>query len=62
MGAFIYVIGSFVFTVFMYCVPIMATLSIVLNWYGSIKLICIVCVFTQFIFLWCKVYEEANTK
>lgn len=62
MGALIYVIGSFVFTIFMYCVPILATLSIVLNWRGSIKFIWIVCAFIQFMFLWCKVYEEANTK
>ena len=52
MEALIYVIGSFVFATLMYCVPILATLSVVLDWHDSIKFICIVCAFIQLMTLW----------
>ena len=52
MEALIYVIGSFVFAALMYCVPILATLSVVLDWYDGIKFICIVCAFIQFMTVW----------
>ena len=62
MKALIYIIGSFVFTVLMYCVPILATLSIVLDWYDSVKLLCIICTFIQFIAIWGTLTDRLDTK
>ena len=62
MEVLIYVIGSFVFTVFMYCIPILTTLSIVLDWYGGIQVLCIVCAFIQFITVWSVLTERLDIK
>lgn len=58
MSAIIYIIGSFVFTVLMYCIPVLATLSFTLDWADSVKFFWGICALVQFIALWRKVGKE----
>lgn len=60
MSKIVKIIGSFVVTIVMYCVPFLLACSIFLNWYGLIKLCLVIAALVQITLIACAVYEKAE--
>ena len=60
MSKLIRIIGSIVFSAFMYCVPIIFTCSFFLGWDSFIKWILCICTIGQFLMLCAFIYFKSD--
>lgn len=60
MSRIVKIIGSFVVTIVMYCVPFLLACSYCLNWDGFIKLCLIIAALVQITLIAGAVYEKAE--
>lgn len=60
MNIIIKIIGSLVFAIVMYSVPILFTCSIFLHWHPFIKLLCLICAALQLMALCIEIQEKAE--
>lgn len=60
MGTLIKIIGSVVFAVVMYSVPILLACSFCLHWDGEYKFLLLVCSLLQFIFLCFAILDKVE--
>ena len=60
MSSIIKVIGTLVFSIVMYSVPILFTCSILLHWHPFLKMLCVICAVLQLIALCFAVQAKAE--